>query len=265
MSSRLVLIGAAAAALLFGLSFAGFKSAKGEESDAKAANAEFSTAQEDAIRDVVREFIRENPEFVIETLNDFARSQQLASIEEATALALPTLLSSEGGFVAKKAKGEATVAVIEFFDYHCGFCKRANGVVQDLTKDDPAVQVVFRELPILREESQVAASFALAARDQDKYVDLHFAMMGAKGVIDEDRAIKIADKLGLDVQALKRRADAPDIVEELTLNREIARDLGFDGTPSFIVTSLKGDYMEIIPGFDKEALLKAIKEAKDVS
>ena len=83
------------------------------------------------------------------------------------------LLDPATSHVAGKNPDEATVAVIEMYDYHCGYCKRAAPLIKDVLKNDAEVKVVFRELPILREESAYAAEMALAARDNEKKIVIH--------------------------------------------------------------------------------------------
>ncbi len=259
MSIRLAAVAALAAAL-FALAFAGFNQAA-STAGAPAAEADasgFTAGDEARIKEIVANYIRENPEILIEALNAYAEGERTGAARDN----LPFLLSDQGGFSAGPNVSGAKVAVIEFFDYHCGFCKRANGLVRDLTRDDADVKVVFRELPILREESEAAAKIALAAREQGKYLDLHFALMSAKGVITEARALEIAEKEGLDPAKLKKAAKATALDENIERNQRAAAELGVDGTPSFVVASLEGDYLKIVTGFDPDAVLSAVKEAK---
>ncbi len=132
------------------------------------------SADRKAIEAIVKDVIRDNPEIIIEALNAYTEKQTA----DAAATALPALLEEESGFVTGKNVAQAKVTVIELFDYHCGFCKRATPLVKDLAKSDPAVKVMLRDLPLLRKESDQAARFALAAREQGKYLDYHFALLG---------------------------------------------------------------------------------------
>ncbi|MFN0023622.1 MAG: DsbA family protein [Parvularculaceae bacterium] len=211
-----------------------------------------------AIEAVVRDVIRDNPEIIVEALNAYSEEQAAG----AAAAALPALLKEETGFVAGKNLATAKVAVIELFDYHCGYCKRATGLMSDLAKNDPAVKVVFRELPLLRKESDVAARYALAAREQGKYLDYHFALMGAAGVLTKERLLEIAARSGLDAKKLEADAASPKLDTALQNNFEAAERLQLDGTPSFIVTSLDGDFLRIIPGLSEDDLRAAIADAK---
>ena len=135
-------------------------------------------------------------------------------------------------FVYGNPKGEITV--VEFFDYNCGWCKKAVDEVNKLVKADPQVRIVFKELPIFGEASMLAAKAAMASLKQGKYWDFHVALMKEKQV-SKDNLFKIAEKVGLNVDKLK--ADMADPVYDAALkeNAAIAQDLGIEGTPGFIV------------------------------
>ncbi|HBS35168.1 MAG TPA: hypothetical protein DEA50_08850 [Parvularcula sp.] len=250
MKTRLIIGAALAGAALFGALAVSFVSAQ----QTKPA----PSAERREIEAIVREVIRDNPEIIVEALNAYS-DQQTA---DAAAAAMPALLKEETGFVAGKNPAQAKVTVVELFDYHCGVCKRATSLVQELAHKDPAVRVIFRELPILRKESDAAARFALAAREQGRYLDYHFALMSQSGVLTEERLLEIAKSTGLDGKKLKADASAPKLETALQSNFEAAQRMRLDGTPSFIVTSQNGAFLRVIPGLDEGAIRTAIAEAK---
>jgi protein-disulfide isomerase len=218
-------------------------------------------ADRKAIEAIVREVIRDNPEIIVEALNAYSEQQSA----EAAAASMPALLKEDTGYVAGKNLAQAKVTVIELFDYHCGVCKRATPLVQELAKNDPAVRVIFREYPVLRKESDVAARFALAAREQGKYLDYHFALMGQSGVLTEPRLLEVAQKAGLDPKKLKADSKAAKLETALQSNYEAGQRMRIDGTPSFIITAKNGDFLRVIPGLDEDAIRKAVAEAKKAS
>lgn len=262
-NSKIAIGGALAGAFALGalaVSYSNAQSSKTTESGT------FSTEEEAAVRQIVETYIEENPGFIIEALNNHVASERenaFANLKDKTKEYLPDLLSADGAYIAGATGDKAEVAVIEFFDYHCGFCKKASGLMQELANEDPSVRVVFREFPILREESELASRYALAAREQDKYQEFHFALLGSGGVLTEKRIKEIAKKAGLDTAKLEEEFSSDQtILQSIINNQGVARDLQLDGTPSFIITSLKGDFLEVIPGFDPDAVREAIKEAK---
>lgn len=250
MNSKLLIGGALAGAALFGAVAVNVVSAQ----QSKPAPSE----DRKAIEAIVREVIRDNPEIIVDALNAFAEREA----SDAAAAALPALLKEDTGFVAGKNSAAARVAVIELFDYHCGYCKRATGLVRELTKNDPAVKVILRDLPILRKESDQAARFALAAREQGKYLDYHFALLAQSGVLTEEKLLEVAKTVGLDAVRLKKDAGEAKLGDAIEGNIAAARRMRLDGTPSFIVTALDGGFMRVIPGLDEDAVRDAIAEAK---
>ena len=264
MVNAKIAIGAAlAGAFILGASVIGLSSASSDND--KKAGASFSEAQEQEIGEIVRTYLMENPEVIIEAVNAFSERERIAAAEQSRIAALSNLdrlLDPETAYIHGKDASKAKVAVIELFDYHCGFCKRAVGLMRDMTEDDEDVKVVFRELPILRPESELAAEMALAAREQGKFLDLHFAMMESAGVLTKERINEIAEEQGLDLAALEAAADQPEIGVAIDANRELAQELGIDGTPAFIIASLNGEYLDIVSGFRADAVLESIEEAK---
>ena len=129
----------------------------------------------------------------------------------------------------------ADVRLIEFFDYNCGYCRRALKPLADLLKKDANVRIVFKELPILSKGSNEAARVALAARLQGKYWELHRAMLESSGQLNEATSLKIAEKIGLDVARLKKDMNSEVVSQEINQIRELAQKMGIQGTPYFLV------------------------------
>ncbi len=250
MNSKLLIVGALGGAALLGAIAVNVVSAQQSKPT--------PSGDRDVIEAIVREVIRDNPEIIVDALNAYAEREAA----EAAAAALPALLKEETGFVAGKNPAAAKVAVIELFDYHCGYCKRATDLVRDITKTDPAVKVILRDLPLLRKESDQAARYALAAREQGKYLDYHFALLAQSGVLTEEKLTEVAKSVGLDAARLKKDAAAAKLDAAIESNFAAAQRMRLDGTPSFIVTALDGDFMRVIPGLDEDAVRDAIAEAK---
>ena len=225
----------------------------------------FSDLEEEEIGEIVRAYLLENPEVIIEAVNEYsARERQAAALRarEGAAANLSALLSEENGFVTGKKPDTARVAVIEMFDYHCGYCKRATSLVREIADSDDDVKVIFRELPILREESEYAAEISLAAREQGKFLDMHFAMMDAKGVLTKERIHDIAEKEGVNVAKLERDAQKPGVARAIIEGHEIAEQAGVNGTPAFIIAAVDGSYIDVVSGYYPDELRAKIEEAK---
>lgn len=258
MQNKLVIGAALAGAALLGAIAVAY-------SNAQSSNSKFSPADEQKIRDIVHDYLMDNPEVLIDSLRAYDE-QQRANADAASAQAarenLSALLNPKHGVIAGADPASASVAVIEFFDYHCAFCKRASGFVKDLTKSDPAVEVVFREFPILREESDYAAEFALASRAQGKYTDLHFAMLSENGIMTKERVRELATKLGIDDSLVDQELKKPVINEAISETHRIASEMAVSGTPTFVVASLNGKFVKVIQGNRQDDVKAAIADAK---
>jgi len=211
---------------------------------------------EDRIKELVLETIRENPGIVMEAVA-ILEQQQAAAADVARADVLTNqrnlLELAPNAPVLGNLDGDVTV--VEFFDYNCPYCRRAMDVVQGLLDDDPDVRLVYREWPILGEGSVFAAKAALAAREQGKYEAFHWALMSMNGRAEEASVMRVAAEVGLDVDQLRRDMEAPEIQEHLVTSMNLAQSLGFNGTPSFVVGE------ELVPGFVEQSELVEVVEA----
>lgn len=195
-----------------------------------------STPDRAAIEKIVREYLIQNPEVLVEAMNELRRRQEMAA-NEASSKAIEAhkkeLFEDGATPVGGNAKGDVTL--VEFFDYHCGYCKQVHEPMLTLIREDKNLRIVYKELPILAPESRIAAAGALAANKQGKYVELHNALMEARGKLTKDRVLALAKELKLDVAKLEKDMDSPEIQSAIDRNLKLAASLGVDGTPAFIV------------------------------
>ena len=213
----------------------------------------FSPDQEQAIREVVRNYLVSHPEVLMEAIQALQEKQQAAE-KDLRQKALVThrreLDQDAASPVAGNPKGNVTI--VEFFDYRCPYCKSVSDRMFDTVKDDGNVRYVFKEFPILGPESVFAAKAALAARKQGKYVEFHRALMAVRGALDESAVMTLAKTVGLDAKRLREDMDGRDIAESLERNLKLAQALKIDGTPAFVV----GD--QLIPGAVSTESLKTL-------
>jgi protein-disulfide isomerase len=196
----------------------------------------FSPEQKRAIEEIVKDYLIANPEVFLEVQQSLEAKMekiQAERIKAAIAQNARDIYHSADAPVAGNPKGDITV--VEFFDYNCGYCKRGFPELAKLIDKDPKVRVVLKELPILSKGSEEAARVALAARLQGKYWEVHRALLESKGQASEAVALKIAEKLGLDMAKLKKDMDSPEIKAEIERVRELANKMGINGTPHFLV------------------------------
>ena len=145
--------------------------------------------------------------------------------------------------------------MVEFYDYNCGYCKLSAPDVVKLIKSNPDVRFVFKEFAFQTENSIAASRMALTAGAKPQGVALYSALMAQKplnpGSIDQ--AFRAA---GVDPVAARKAAADPAIERQISDTHDLARSLGIDGTPAFVV----GD--NIISGADMNALRTAIEAAR---
>jgi protein-disulfide isomerase len=243
-----------ATGLLFGLTPAAWAE---DSKIPKKMPAPFTEDQRGAMEDFVRDFILDNPEVLMESVNRYQEQQTKKREEDAQ-----NVLKSSSDFLFKNPQlpeagnPKGDVAVVEFFDFNCGYCKRAFEAVLKTIEEDKNVRMVFVDLPILSPQSKTASQWALAAAKQGKYFEFHKALMMHNGPKNDEALAEEAKKLGLDVEKLKKDAASPDVEAILTKNSEFAQKLGISGTPGFIL----GD--QIVRGFVEYDGFKALIAAE---
>jgi protein-disulfide isomerase len=203
----------------------------------------FSDAQKGEIGAIVRDYLIKNPQVMREVFAELERvenAEKEVTAKSGIIESRSELFKSKHSFVAGNAEGDVTM--IEFFDYNCGYCKRAFPDVMTLIKSDPKLRVVIKEFPILGKGSMFAARAAIASKAQDKYWDFHVAMMESKGSLNENSVMQIAAKTGLNTDKLRTDMDAENVKQEIAESHMLANRLGINGTPSFIIDD------RLIPG-----------------
>jgi protein-disulfide isomerase len=205
----------------------------------------------DAGGDGVRAYLLEHPEVLQEAMQRLQQKQAAAQIApHRRDLETPYA----GAFIGA---AQPDVTLVQFFDYACGYCRASLPDVQRLVREDPKVRVVFRELPILSRESEVAARASLAAAEQGRYAAFHTAMYAA-GRPTGPAVASAAQQAGLDSARLQAALKSPNADRELTRNVELARALGVSGTPAWVVGN------EVLSGaVGYEALKSAVAKARE--
>ncbi len=181
-----------------------------------------------AMEAVVREYILENPEIITEAVQ-ILRQRQTAERLGTVRGEIETPYES-----AWAGNPNGDVTIVEFSDYACGFCAQSVSDVSQLLAQDKNVKVVFRELPILSEDSARAAAWSLAAAKQGKFYIFHKALFAA-GKPNAATIETAAQSAGLDMAAARTFANGPQVRQLLEKNLQIAQQLEFSGTPSWVI------------------------------
>jgi protein-disulfide isomerase len=188
------------------------------------------------IERVVRDYLHEHPEVILDAVQAYKTKQEaaeLAEVQKTLAARQAEIANDPASPVGGNLKGDVTL--VEFFDYQCGVCKSVHGMVADLVRSDGHIRRVYKDWPILGPASIFAARAALASRTQGKYLAFHDALMAAKAPLSDRAVFAIAKSVGLDVARLKRDTNDPRIAATLQRNFALADALHINGTPSFII------------------------------
>lgn len=207
-------------------------------------SAPFDAKQTEAIQGIVKGYLLQNPEVLKEAFAELKKREETATGEQRKKV-LASFFKEDSPFSSGNA-GAGKVTLVEFFDYNCGYCRKAFSTVLGLTETEKDFRIVFVELPVLSRELEIASEAAIASAKQGKYFAYHRAMMSQAGMISEEKIFKIAAEVGLDVAKLRTDMASDETKATLMKNRAVASYWSIEGTPAFLI----GD--EAIPGAPEE-------------
>ncbi|WP_336056448.1 DsbA family protein [Nitratireductor sp. CH_MIT9313-5] len=211
------------------------------------------------VEGIVRDYLLNNPEILLEMQTVLEQRQQ-----EQQAVAQSKIIEEasdrlyESSYDGVIGNPDASVTVVEFFDYNCGFCKRALADMEALIAENDDVKFVLKEFPILGPDSQQAhiVSMAFQKLMPEKYEEFHTRLLRLDARADESAAMTIAKDLGADDAALREAMKDPQIMASFSDTFELANALQITGTPSYVVGK------EVVFGaLGKDVLVEKIKQA----
>ncbi|GLI98163.1 MAG: DsbA family protein [Pseudomonadota bacterium] len=181
-----------------------------------------------AIEAIVRDYILEHPEILPQAMEKLASKRMGAVIDQnRSVIETPYAGAWEGA-----AKGD--VVLVEFFDYACGYCRATLPEIAKLVAQDSNLKVVYRELPILSEQSADAAKVSLLAAEKGQYMPFHRALYGA-GKVTRDSIFGAAAQVGIDRKAAEAAMVSTKYNAEVESNIRLAQTLQASGTPTFVI------------------------------
>jgi protein-disulfide isomerase len=208
-------------------------------------SAQTTPEEKQAIETIVRDYLLAHPEVIEEAITLLRQKREgdaLAAQAKAVESSRDLIFNSEHQMVLGNPQGPITV--VEFFDYNCGYCKRAVSDMTALIEANPDVRVVLKEFPILSEGSVEAARMSVAVKDSapDSYLKFHEALFSRPGQVDGAKAMEIVRELGLDPDKLSAVANGEAVTRNLQEVQKLASTLGISGTPSYVIGT------ELVPG-----------------
>jgi protein-disulfide isomerase len=213
-----------------------------------------------AIEDIVRDHLIANPEIIRDAINELQRKEfeaEQAAQQTAISDDKDLIFASDRQAVLGNPEGEVTL--VEFFDYNCGYCKRAHADMKRLMEEDPSLRMVLKEFPVLGEGSVEAAhvSAAVNLTAPEKYSEFHDSLLLGQGRIDGNRALAVAEEIGLDMDKIRELMSSEEVKATIEESYALADKLSLTGTPSYVTAR------EVVVGaVGYDALKTKIEEAR---
>ena len=214
---------------------------------------DYLASHPDEVGEIVKAYMIAHPEAVGQILAELLKHRPTASASAAAPTGANAKSADERNAAVADNAGalftsphqvtlgnpDGTVTLVEFFDYSCGYCKRALPDMLTLLKDDPKLKIVLKEFPILGPGSAEAARVAIAVRMQDpggqKYLAFHQELLGGPGPASKDKALAAAKAQGFDMTRLEQDMASEEVSATLAENMKLAGALGISRTPGYVV------------------------------
>jgi protein-disulfide isomerase len=228
--------------------------------DASAVDAVATDAPDAAFGEKVRAYLMENPQVLVEAINVLETRAQAAEAENGRVLVqtnAEAIFNDGVSWVGGNPEGDITV--VEFLDYRCTYCRKAMEEVDQLIAADGNIRFVIKEFPILGQDSELSARFAVAVQQiagQEAYKTVHDALMSLRGTVTLETLGKMADDIGADKDAIFNRMNEEQVTAVLRANRQLAERLQISGTPAFVIGG------DMIKGYVPLATLQEVVAAE---
>ncbi|AGT08446.1 DsbA family protein [Paracoccus aminophilus] len=222
--------------------------------------AKMSPAEKEAFGTAIRDYLMANPEVLVESINELearrvAQEGQNDKIMVANNKA--EIFDDGHSWVGGNLDGDITM--VEFVDYKCGFCKKVNPDVEALIKSDGKIKFILKEFPILGQESDIAARFAISVQQvsgPEAYKKAHDELMALRGPVNLESLTKVATDLGLDPQPIINRMNTEEVTAVIRSNHQLAEKMAIMGTPTFIIGP------EMLRGVPPDGMSGAVEAAR---
>lgn len=208
---------------------------------------DMSAEDQAAFGQAVRDYLVENPEVIVEAINVLedrqAQAQAQADFDLVDQYADQIF---DDGFSWVGGNPDGDITLVEFMDYRCGYCRKAQPEVEALLKSDGNIRLIIKEFPILGEASMISSRFAIAVKQVaggDAYGQVHDLLMEFSGDPTDVALRRISDGLGLDTDAILAAMDSDAVTQEIAATHQLAQALQINGTPTFVL------HDELVRGF----------------
>jgi protein-disulfide isomerase len=203
----------------------------------------------------LKEFIQNNPKFIIDVLRKYQDEQNKIEQEKISQQNNSNIINlnlfDNSMIVGNK---NATKIIYEFVDYNCGYCLKFHQQVQSVLNEDQNTKLIIMQMPILGESSITFSKIAVAASFQNKFEEVHNYLYSS------DRKSKMADILGdlflinIDIAQLEKDMNSEEVSKVILSHEQFVNDFKFNGTPAIIIGET------IIPGYiEKDKIIEILE------
>lgn len=197
-----------------------------------------TTEERDTFRAEVRAYLLDNPEVLMEAiavLEQRQAAQQATAERDLVAANAADLFEDGASWVGGNPDGDVTI--VEFLDYRCSFCRRAQPEVEELIASDGNIRFIVKEYPILGDDSRAASRFAISTlmlEGPEAYKKVHDDLMAARTSMTPDALRRVAESHNLDAEAILGKMDSDEVTAIIARNHALADRLNISGTPTFV-------------------------------
>lgn len=222
--------------------------------------AKMTEAERAAFGEAVRAYLMENPQVLIESINvlEQRKAQDEAIADRQLVAQFKDELTNDGhSWVGGNLQGDLTV--VEFIDYRCGVCRSVFNEIEDLVKTDGNIRIIYKEFPILGDQSDQAARFAIAVKQiggDEAYKTAHDQLMTMRGNVTPEVLTAMAGEMKLDAAAVMTAMKSPEVEAVLAANQALGQKMNLTGTPAFVI----GD--ELLRGVPRSGLQPVVDQAR---
>ena len=204
---------------------------------------------------IIKEFVQNNPEFIIDVLRKYQDDQNKIEQEKISQQNNSNIINlnlfDNPMIVGNK---NATKTIYEFVDYNCGYCLKFHDQVLSVLNEDQNTKLVIMQMPILGDNSFTFSKIAVAANFQNKFEEVHNYLYSS------DRKSKMADILGdlflmnIDIAQLEQDMNSEKVAKVILSHEQFVKDFKFNGTPAIIIGET------IIPGYvEKDKIIEILE------
>ena len=199
----------------------------------------FDNAKKDEINQLIKNYILENPEIIIEAIEIFQKKQSLNAIKKEKEIIKSLsgeLYNDTNSYFFGNENSE--LKIVEFIDYNCGYCKKNHEIIMNILNENNNIKYIIKELPILGESSLLASKFAVTIYliDGPKiYKKFYDSLMGYNNQLNFEILKKISKKVGSSIKDFNFHINNDKVKDVILKNLNLADKLSIDGTPTFII------------------------------